>query len=119
MNSFTMCPGCKAQTGSYHAEGCEIEQCSACGGERSACFCETDEHPRIAFDGEFPGAQAARNLGWFTRYTDAGWERCTAADEGAVEDVHRVLFDACWVPDRREWTRQRGAGQPCLAPAAM
>ena len=59
----------------------------------------------MPFAGEFPGTSAARLFGWFTRYTNEGWERCSASDDGAAEDIHRVHDEACWSAERRSWER--------------
>ena len=107
MSLFHVCPKCATQTHSLHAEGCEIEQCANCGGYRGTCYCDNDDIPRLVFDGELPGARAARRFGWFTRYTELGWERCYASDEGAAEDFQRIQFEAWWNPERAEWTKLR------------
>ena len=102
---FTACPICKTQTGDMHAEDCDIEQCMTCGGYRALCYCDNDDAARLAFDGDLPGAQAARRFGWFIRYAEFGFEQCAAEDEGATEDIQRVQFEAWWVSERKDWAK--------------
>lgn len=95
--------------GALHVAGCDLEQCPECGDELAACACPAEPAERVAFGGEFPGTSAARHFGWFTRYTDQGWERCSETDEGAIEDLHRVHDEAFWIPERRDWVRHPAA----------
>lgn len=106
MNVFDACPGCRVAKGSLHVVGCDLEQCASCGADPTACTCPEQAPARVAFGGEFPGTSAARQFGWFTRYTEQGWERCSASDAGATEDLHRVHVEACWIPERQDWVRQ-------------
>ena len=105
MSRFDVCPGCRTSKGALHVVGCDLEQCPACGDELEACACPGQPAGRVAFGGEFPGTSAARHFGWFVRYTDHGWERCAETDDGAIEDLHRVHAEACWIPERQDWVR--------------
>jgi hypothetical protein len=41
------CPGCGVARGRPHADGCDIQLCSACGTQRHSCSCEAHD-PRKA-----------------------------------------------------------------------
>lgn len=58
------CPDCGVEPGQPHEGGCEVERCSACGGQRLSCFCEGDHDPIFArWSGFWPGKLEAHALG--------------------------------------------------------
>lgn len=37
------CHDCCVIKGEFHVEGCDVERCAGCGGQRFNCSCEVDE----------------------------------------------------------------------------
>jgi hypothetical protein len=37
------CHDCAAIKGEFHVEGCDVERCAGCGGQRFGCDCEPDD----------------------------------------------------------------------------
>lgn len=57
------CHDCGAKPGELHVPGCDVEQCSACGGQWIGCGCEGHD-PRFAkWTGIWPGLAEAEYLG--------------------------------------------------------
>jgi hypothetical protein len=36
------CHDCAVIKGEFHVEGCDVERCAGCGGQRFGCDCEAD-----------------------------------------------------------------------------
>ncbi len=53
--------------------------------------------------GEWPGAADARLLGWFTRWTVAGWQRCDPDYTEARPDMNRLVSEARWDRLQSRW----------------
>lgn len=58
------CPDCDAEPGTPHQDGCDIERCSGCGGQKITCGCERKHDKFFArWTGIFPGKAEAMFLG--------------------------------------------------------
>jgi hypothetical protein len=86
------CPDCGAALAEPHRPGCDVEPCSVCFRQRLTCDCSGHDPLASVWEGEWPGAAACRQLGWWAVRTDAGWQPCPAGTPGAIEDLNRLAF---------------------------
>lgn len=87
------CPDCKTLIGLPHRQGCDVERCTVCFDQRLICGCVGHDVNAAAWTGEWPGAAACRELGWWAvRDPDTGWRPCPPGTEGAIEDINRFIF---------------------------
>lgn len=63
MENLTNCSECKVKPGQPHEDGCDIEICSVCGGQRLCCDCEGHDKQFARWTGIWPGKAEARYLG--------------------------------------------------------
>jgi len=74
------CPHCSVGPGAFHLDGCHVERCSSCGGERVSCGCGGEHDPLFArWTGIFPGKAEGRLLG-------------LSVDDFYGRGLHRILF---------------------------
>lgn len=90
---LTDCHDCGAKPGEIHQNGCDVERCSMCGGQRLMCDGDEDcngHDPVLSYwTGEWPGKEACRELGLYSRFVPGqGWVSCGPHDEGAAEDLN-------------------------------
>jgi hypothetical protein len=63
MNALRKCPDCSAEPGESHGVNCDVERCSACGGQRLQCNCENHDPLFARWTGIWPGQAEASFLG--------------------------------------------------------
>jgi hypothetical protein len=54
MTTTEKCPDCSTGIGMPHKNDCDVEKCSACGGQRITCDCSSHDPARSAWSGELP-----------------------------------------------------------------
>ena len=63
MNNLTTCHDCGANPGEIHKDGCDVERCSVCGGQRLCCGCRGHDKAFARWTGIWPGKAEADYLG--------------------------------------------------------
>ena len=61
--NLTNCHDCNAEPGEIHKDGCDVECCSVCGGQRLQCDCEGHDKAFARWTGIWPGIAEASYLG--------------------------------------------------------
>lgn len=62
---------------------------------------------RMRWTGEYPGVAQCREWGWYARRIpgERYWHRCEPTDEGAMEDLNRIIATCRWNPETQLWER--------------
>ena len=47
------CGDCNVKPGELHTDGCDVERCASCGGQRLSCGCTDNCEDRIPWSGEW------------------------------------------------------------------
>lgn len=95
MSSNPNCPDCGVAPGEAHHDGCDVERCSVCHGQRLSCSCDGHDPQASAWSGEWPGIAECRERGWYAVMVPGkGWQPCTADTPGAMEDLNRYGYFA-------------------------
>lgn len=63
MNKLQNCHDCGVKPGEPHGNGCDVERCSICGGQRLSCACDGHDPLFARWSGIWPGAAEAEYLG--------------------------------------------------------
>jgi hypothetical protein len=63
LRGLIICPDCAVNPGLIHHDGCDVERCSACGGQRIQCDCEEHDKTFARWTGIWPGYAEAILLG--------------------------------------------------------
>jgi hypothetical protein len=113
------CPACGAKAGERHQLGCDVEQCPECGRQLLSCihymFGAVEPPPdeeRLPWPGVWPGVQACRELGWWSKPSPegTGYAPCGPDEPGAEPDVNRLFKQAVWDRRRKRWLRREDLG---------
>jgi len=68
------CHDCGVKPGKIHVDGCDVERCSVCGGQRLQCNCSGHDQAFSRWTGLWPGKAEAEmigiNLNEFEKYSD-------------------------------------------------
>jgi hypothetical protein len=87
------CPDCGVARGEPHDDGCDVEVCTVCNGQRMLCDCWGHEPYEARWQGRWPGADECRRRGWYaSRVEGLGWVQCAADANGARPDLNRLAF---------------------------
>lgn len=94
------CPDCGVEPGAMHWRDCDIEQCPNCGRQLLTCRCsEAQRACRLPWTGHYPGIAECMEFGWYAKFVPSrGWVRCDPGEEGAMEDLNRLMMEAEWDP---------------------
>jgi len=89
------CPDCNVNPGEPHEDGCDVELCSSCKGQRLMCECEDHDPEHSRWTGVWPGKLECREKGWYSILVPGrGWRPCGAEIEGSSEDLNRWSYFA-------------------------
>ena len=96
MSESRNCPDCGVKPGEPHQTGCDIEQCSACGGQRLLCHCGGHDKGLSRWTGEWPGVAECREKGWYCQdgfgpsHKYGSFCPCPPDAPGARPDLNRL-----------------------------
>jgi Zn-finger nucleic acid-binding protein len=102
------CPDCHVEAGQSHHDGCDIERCPLCSGQRLSCGCgEVEEEDRMPWTGEWPGEKECREHGMYAvLVAGQGWVSCDKDTKGAVLDLNRFAVEFVWDMEQRKYVRR-------------
>ena len=94
----TNCHDCGVAPGKRHLDGCDVERCNDCDGQRLSCGCpDHGDYQKETWSGiSWEKARIiAEENNLFCKW-DNGWVRCDKDDDGASHDLNeatRILFN--------------------------
>lgn len=65
-----------------------------------------EEHLRphlLVWDGVWPGVRECREYNLWCKWTDSGWQKCSAEDPDASEDLNELAMCARWDKDKKRY----------------
>ena len=91
MSEDPRCPDCDAAVGQPHRDGCDVELCTVCSGQRLSCACAGHDPVAASWMGEWPGVAECRMRGWWAVMVPGkGWQPCEPGTPGCIEDLNRL-----------------------------
>ena len=66
------CHDCGAKPGEIHSENCDVQRCSACGGQRLQCDCKAHDPAFSRWTGFWPGQLDCIALGMMAVWEGGG-----------------------------------------------
>lgn len=86
------CPDCAVLPGFPHKDGCDVERCTVCHGQRLQCECEGHDKHDGRWTGMWPRVEACRDLEWYAKLVPGrGWVPCSREEAGGDADANEDL----------------------------
>lgn len=113
MDETAPCPDCQVAPGQLHEDGCDVARCKNTGSQRLMQGCSRNKpcqgsllfaDCRTRWLGQWPGIAECQELGWYARLVPPnGWQPCGPEDEGAVEDMNRLITEGVRIGGLIQW----------------
>ncbi len=101
------CPDCGVKPGRPHMNGCDVERCSHCGGQRISCGCR-GEKKRLVWTGRWPGHEECERLGLYAKFIRGeGWVKCDKDDPEGCPDLNTLAEKGIWSEAEGKYTGLR------------
>lgn len=91
MERTEKCHDCGVSIGEQHEDGCDVDRCSDCEGQRLSCECDSEP-------GVWSGIMMEKymllceELGLYSKFTSKGWKKCLPSEEGASHDLNTAAI---------------------------